>query len=116
MPRRLSDTMWVLRNAGLTPDRTAEILGVGKRQIYRWEVEEAAPDIDTRERIETLGYMVDILRLVYTDDQIASWLLRPNEHLGDKAPWRLLQNSKFDAVLRAAKKATPLPVQDGVSA
>lgn len=111
MPRRLSDTMWTLRTAGLTPDRTAEILGVGKRQIYRWEAGEAAPDTDTRELIETLGYIVDTLRAVYTDDQIAAWLLRPNEHLGDKAPWRLLQGARFDAVLRAARKAAPLVTQ-----
>lgn len=115
MPRTLPDTMWTLRDVGLTALQTATILGVPKRQIYRWEAGESTPDHDLRERIETLGRIIDQLREVYhDDDQVIAWLLRPNDHLADKVPYRQLEAQRFDAVLRVARKAQALPVRDGV--
>lgn len=114
MPKTLTETLATLRDVGFTPDRTAELFGVLRRQVYRWEAGERTPTIDLREQIETLGHTVDQLRLVYDDDRIMAWMLRPNEHLRGKVPYRNLQAGRFDSVARAAEK-TVTAMRDRVS-
>lgn len=108
MPKTLTETLANIRAVGFTPDRTAELFGVLRRQVYRWEAGERVPNLDLREQIETLGHTIDVLGQIYTDDQIMAWFLRlsmkgPGGH--GIAPYRQLQAGRFDSVARAAERA-----------
>lgn len=116
MPKTITETLETLRDVGLTPDRTAELVGVLRRQIYRWESGERTPGHDHRKRLEALGYIVDCLREIYDDDAVMAWLLRPNPALrGYTSPYLMLEAGQFKAIARLADKTVD-GVQDGVSA
>jgi transcriptional regulator with XRE-family HTH domain len=85
-----------------TRHELAELLGVDRRTLPRWEKQrDRAPS----RRLQAVARLVAILRHSWTEQGILAWFHRPRRELGGLAPLELLDDTAFDeeALIAAAR-------------
>lgn len=119
MPKSIGENLAILRDFGLVPEQSALILGVKRRQVYRWEAAEAYPNLAEQERLVMVVTIIERLRQVYNDEQAMCWMLRPNDSMsGGRSPYRAMLAGAYGAALSVAKAdvLAAKSERDGVSA
>lgn len=85
-----------------TRHELAELLGVDRRTLPRWEKQrDRAPS----RRLQAVARLVAILRHSWTEQGILAWFHRPRRELGGLAPLEMLDDTTFDeeALIAAAR-------------
>jgi hypothetical protein len=79
----------------------AELLGVDRRTLLRWEEYEQPPG----RRLQVVAQLVAILRHSWTEEGIVAWFHRRRRDLGGRTPLEVLGEDKFDesALITAAR-------------
>ena len=93
-----------VRQAALTTDEIAEIVGVDERQVYNWASGASRPRGRNRDRLLEIKYVVDALSDVYTPEGIDIWLHGRNRSLKGQKPIELLLEGDFRTVLAAVER------------
>jgi hypothetical protein len=93
-----------VREAALTTDEIADIVGVDERQVYNWASGASRPRGQNRDRLLEIKYVVDALNEVYTPEGIDIWLHGRNRSLKGQKPIDLLVEGDFMTVLAAIER------------
>jgi hypothetical protein len=93
-----------VREAALTTDEIADIVGVDERQVYNWASGASRPRGRNRDRLLEVKYIVDALSDVYTPEGIDIWLHGRNRSLKGQKPIDLLVEGDFTTVLAAIER------------
>jgi len=85
-----------------TRNQLAELLGVERRTLPRWEKQEGRPP---RARLGAVARLVAVLRHSWTEQGIVAWFYRPRRELGGRTPIEALEDAAFDeeALISAAR-------------
>jgi transcriptional regulator with XRE-family HTH domain len=81
-----------------------KITGVGDRAVQNWARGTSRPDGASRDRLLELGYVIEQLSDVYTDEGIEIWLHARQRALGGQRPLDLLQQGQFEEVLAVIER------------
>ena len=84
---------------GVDDTQVASILGVQSRTVERWRAEEAFPQHESRQRLESLVALVERLHESFkTPDGAIRWLHGESGYFGGLAPLDALLRGRIDLV------------------
>lgn len=93
-PSHTQAIRWILESACLPDSKAAEIMGVSRMTIWNWKEGGAIRDGRRRRLLETQDILRRAMRLYSSNEELLSWLDRPDPETG-VAPARLIQEEKF---------------------
>ncbi|MFC1540337.1 antitoxin Xre/MbcA/ParS toxin-binding domain-containing protein [Gemmatimonadota bacterium] len=97
-----STTEWAQEKLDLSIVDIAEVLGISRRTIQRWNRKEHVPSRSHLERLEKLNELRFLLESVFRDNDAAlKWLWSPCPAFKGKTPISLLLRSEIKPVLGA---------------
>ena len=95
-----STTEWAQEKLDLSIVDLAEILGINRRTIQRWNRKENVPSRSHLERLEKLSELRYLLESVFNEYQDAmTWLWTPCDSFKGRTPISLLLKAEIDPVL-----------------
>lgn len=90
--------------SGLTQVEVGQVVGASVRTVQTWTKGGVTPGGQKVKRLLDLRYLIDELRVAYTDEGVDIWLRSRNRNLNGRRPVDLLLEGEMDAVLTEAQR------------
>jgi len=95
-----STTEWAQDKLDLSIVDIAEVLGISRRTIQRWQQKQNVPSRTHLEQLEKLNELRFLLESVFKDyDTALKWLWSPSPFFKGRTPISLLRKAEIDPVL-----------------
>ena len=86
----------------LSRERMARLLDVSAKTVERWEEREAAPvSLAARERLTLIQQILELGRVVYTEEGVEQFLRTPLPVFGGRSALKLIEAGQGEQVLAA---------------
>ena len=89
------------KEAGLSREEVAQIIGASTRTVMRWAAGQTLPRGASRDRLLELAAVARQLTKVMQPDTATAWLFQPNPLLNHERPVDLIGRGEYQEVLGA---------------
>ena len=91
----------IKKDAGLSRQEVAQIVGASPRTVFRWASGATLPRGGARDRVLELAAVAQRLKTVMQPEAATAWLFQPNPLLDDQRPVNLIARGHYQEVLDA---------------